>query len=122
MKIRIKGNSLRYRLTKSEVSTLAEQGSIEEKTEFPGNTLTYAITASALGELIAEFKQSTITLNIPKDTLARWANTDQVGIESHMPLPDGSSFFLLLEKDFKCIDVNANEDQSDFFENPHLTC
>ncbi len=122
MKIRIKGNSLRYRLTKSEVSTLAEQGIIQEKTEFPGNTLTYAIKASQSDELTADFQQSTITLNIPQNILKQWAGTDQVGIEKHMPLRDGGSFFLLLEKDFKCIDVDADEDQSDFFENPHLAC
>jgi hypothetical protein len=122
MKIRIKGNSLRYRLTKSEVSILASQGIIQENTEFPGNTLTYAIKASALDELTADFKQSTVTLNIPQATLQQWVTTNQVGVERHMPLPDGGSFFLLLEKDFKCIDVDANEDQSDFFENPHLTC
>jgi hypothetical protein len=122
MKIRIKGNSLRYRLTKSEVSTLAEQGIIQEKTEFPGNTLTYAIEASTWDEVTADFKQSTITLYVPQNILKQWADTDQVSIESNMLLQDGSAFFLLLEKDFKCIDVDANEDQSDFFENPHLAC
>jgi hypothetical protein len=122
MKIRIKGNSLRYRLTKSEVSTLAEHGMIQEKTEFPGNALTYAIKAVLSDELTVDFKQSTITLNIPQDRLKQWASSDQVGVERHMPLPGGGLFFLLLEKDFKCIDVDANEDQSDFFENPHLAC
>ncbi|WP_342645310.1 hypothetical protein [Mucilaginibacter sp. CSA2-8R] len=122
MKIRIKGNSLRYRLTKSEVSTLAEQGIIQEKTDFPANTLTYAIKASTWAELTADFKQSTITLHVPQNILKQWADTDQVSIESNMLLPDGSTFYLLLEKDFKCIDVDADEDQSDFFENPHLAC
>lgn len=34
MKIRIKGNSIRYRLTKTEVETFSKVGFYEEKTEF----------------------------------------------------------------------------------------
>jgi len=120
MKIRIKGNSLRYRLTKTEVSTLAQQGIIEEQTEFPGSTLTYAIKATTATELSAAFEHKIITLSVPNYMLQQWANTDQVGLEQHMLLSGGGSCFLLIEKDFRCID--AGEDQSDFFENPHLTC
>jgi hypothetical protein len=122
MKIRIKGNSLRYRLTKSEVSTLAQQGIIEEQTEFPGSTLTYAIKATGTPELSAAFEHETITLSVPNHMLQQWADTNQVGLEQHMLLPGGGSCFLLIEKDFKCIDADAGEDQSDFFENPNLTC
>ena len=35
MKIRIKGNTIRYRLTKTEVADFGQQGFVEEKTEFP---------------------------------------------------------------------------------------
>jgi hypothetical protein len=34
MKIRIKGNSLRYRLTKSDVAQLAEEGHLQEEVDF----------------------------------------------------------------------------------------
>jgi hypothetical protein len=122
MKIRIKGNSLRYRLTKSEISTLAQQGIMKEQTKFPGSTLTYAIKATTDPELSATFEQETITLSVPNHMLQQWADTNQVGLEQHMLLQGGGSLLLLIEKDFKCIDADAGEDQSDFFENPHLTC
>jgi len=39
-----------------------------------------------------------------------------------MDIGDDKHLYLLLEKDFKCIDAPAHEDQSDNFENPHKHC
>ncbi|WP_375587860.1 DUF7009 family protein [Flagellimonas aurea] len=41
MKIRIKGNSIRFRLTQSEVKQLSETGSIIETTEFGPSKFQY---------------------------------------------------------------------------------
>ncbi len=122
MKIRIKGNTVRYRLSKTEVTTLAENGVLEEKTEFIGGNLVYAIKQTENNDLSADFTQNTITLFVPQTALQQWANSGQVGLENNMPLPNGGTLFLLLEKDFKCIDADVKEDQSDYFENPLLTC
>jgi hypothetical protein len=43
MKIRIKGNSLRYRLTRPEVEQFGQTGYIEEKIDFVGNSLYYSL-------------------------------------------------------------------------------
>lgn len=122
MKIRIKGNTIRYRLTKTEVAALSESGLLEEKTEFINNTLVYAIRQTKNMDLCADFTQNVITLYIPQTILQHWAASEETGIDSCMPLPNGDSLYLLLEKDFKCIDAGVDEDQSDYFENPHLTC
>lgn len=122
MKIRIKGNTVRYRLSKPEVATLAEEGELEEKTEFINGTLTYAIRQTENDSLSADFVHQTITLYIPQKALQRWADTDEVGMDVNLPLPGGGTLYLLLEKDFKCIDAPVTEDQSDYFENPHFTC
>jgi hypothetical protein len=122
MKIRIRGNTVRYRLSKSEVTTLAQTGRIEEQTRFGTQTLVYAIVQTDAPELSADLIDYTITLHVPKEQLQSWAATDQVGLEHRMPLEAEGSLYLLLEKDFKCIDADVSEDQSDFFENPHLTC
>ena len=47
MKIRIKGNSIRYRLSKTDISNFEKDGFIEEKTVFVnGNALIYRLEKS----------------------------------------------------------------------------
>lgn len=122
MKIRIKGNTVRYRLSKTEVATLAQTGELEERTHFTDSTLAYSIRSYHQDILSATFLKNTITLYVPKAVLNNWANSNQTGIDYTQLLPDGETLYLLLEKDFKCIDAEVIEDQSDYFENPHLTC
>jgi hypothetical protein len=122
MKIRIKGNTVRYRLTKSDIAILVETGKLEDKTEFTGSSLVYAIQTSSYDALSADFRDNTITLYLPSELLTKWAETTLVSLENSIPLSSGSQLYLLLEKDFKCIDGDVNEDQSDFFENPNLNC
>ena len=43
MKIRIKGNSLRYRLTKTDVERFSSDGYLQEQTVFGNGMLTYAL-------------------------------------------------------------------------------
>ena len=119
MKIRIKGNSLRYRLTQTEVRTLADQGAISETTTFAaGQVLTYAIeTRTDLENLDAEYQQHRIVLLLPETWAKNWPQEDRVGFSHTKPLTPDTSLFLLLEKDFVCLDEVA-EDQSDNYPNP----
>jgi hypothetical protein len=112
MKIRIKGNSLRYRLTISDVRELAGGGYLKDSTTFGNTTLTYALQSAELPYLKATFEQNTITLFIPKTLVNELINTDKVGFDH----TDGS-LYLLIEKDFTCLD-NVAEDQSDNYPNP----
>ena len=116
MKIRIKGNSLRYRLTQSEVTKLYEKGSLAERTEFANNTLVYVIESINDDKLSSDFMNSKITLFMPKAMIDELYNTDKVGFEDK-----AGAVSLLVEKDFICID-NTEEDQSDNYPNPSLSC
>ena len=63
MKLRIKGNSLRIRLTKTEVNTIATNGYLEEETLFVNNKLVYALQRVDEGNaLTATMEQNKITL------------------------------------------------------------
>ncbi len=118
MKLRIKGNSIRFRLTKSEVDYFGREGYLEEKTEFGNSTFIYAMQKKLYGEeLSAEFSDNKITLSIPEHISAKWVTTNRIGIESEMEIANGKILFLLIEKDFKCLD-NTIEDQSDNYPNP----
>lgn len=112
MKIRIKGNSLRYRLTRSEVEQFGREGYLEEVTDFGPSQLIYALEVTAANELWANFEHNKITMFMPNSMKTEWINTDRVGYENRTP-----SFYLLVEKDFQCLD-NVDEDQSDNFPNP----
>ena len=47
MKLRIQGNSLRLRLTRTEVTQLHDSGHVESSIQFaPGRSLTYALEGS----------------------------------------------------------------------------
>lgn len=49
---------------------------------------------------------------MPDNLSAEWTSTDAVGFENY-----DNELFLLIEKDFKCLD-NVAEDQSDNYPNP----
>lgn len=112
MKIRIKGNSLRYRLTRSDTSMLAQEGYVQEEVDFGNQRLFYALRVTDEEQLSATYKNDTITMYLPKKLMLEFANTDKVGFEG-----THGSLHLLVEKDFTCLD-NVAEDQSDNYPNP----
>lgn len=122
MKIRIKGNSIRIRVTKSEVERLATEGFVEEYTSFIDNRFVYALQRSAdLNELSAAYCGNKITVFVPAAFADEWSQNDLVGCSAQMRLNERESLFLLLEKDFACLD-NTLEDQSDNYSNPGKIC
>ena len=123
MKLRIKGNSLRIRLTRSEVDQFAVTGYLEERTVFTSNVLVYTLAAKqGIHGLEATFEGTKIILFVPAELPAIWAANEIVGYANTIETADGNQLYLLLEKDFKCIDAPPSEDQSDNFENPHKVC
>lgn len=122
MKLRIKGNSIRIRLTKTEVATFASTGYWEERTQFGNTELIYAIERNVQAtELSAKMEGTKITLLIPEATANNWTGSDEVGFQNQYKLPAGGELFLLIEKDFVCLD-NTFEDQSDNYPNPNAHC
>ncbi len=117
MKIRIRGNSVRLRLTKTEVEQFGTEGYIEEQTQFITASLTYALKITEDADMTAGLKDNKVTVYLPEAKAKEWVETQKVGFDAIMPLADGNELYLLLEKDFKCLD-NTNEDQSDNYENP----
>lgn len=117
MKIRIKGNTVRYRLTKSEVQQMKIKGFVEENTIFPLNTFTYKLIAQkGIDKLEAEFLYHTITLFMPEKEAKTWFDSDRITYRNTF-----EKLTLIVEKDFVCLD-HTDEDQSDNYENPNKTC
>lgn len=122
MKLRIKSNSIRIRLTKTEVSTLAATGYLEEQTLFANNKFVYALqSVDDANELTATMNANKITMLVPAAFIKDWPVNNVVGFEARIPVAENESLYLLLEKDFVCLD-ETTEDQSDNYENPAKTC
>lgn len=122
MKIRIKGNSIRLRLTQTEVANFANNGYLEEHTEFGNATFTYALANDAeVLNLSAKMEGAKITMQVPPDLAKNWTSTNEVGFQHKLSLNNGKELFLLVEKDFVCLD-NTFEDQSDNYPNPNAHC
>jgi len=112
MKIRIKHNSIRYRLTQSDVTTLAKDKRISDSLDFGLQQLTYELQVVEDYELSSTYSNNTITVYIPQSMVTELLETDKVGFENERHLPH-----LLVEKDFTCLD-EVEEDQSDNYPNP----
>jgi len=124
MKIRILGNSIRFRLTQTEVKDLAEKGKVEERSQFGPATdaiLRYSLETNETNEITSFFANNHIQVFLPKKMTVQWANSEEVGIQKNIPLGDGESLYVLVEKDFKCL-TDRDEDESDHFPNPAENC
>jgi hypothetical protein len=122
MKIRIKGASLRLRLSKSEVARLVHEGVVEEQTPFGDSIFRYAVQKTGTGaELSAAFEGGSMTMFVPQSLIEDWDTNMLISVEANMPVAEGGSLYLLLEKDFQCIDATS-EDQSDNYINPNQIC
>ena len=120
MKIRIKGNSLRLRLSQAELAVFEEMGIVSDRIFFPtGVTLQYEMQRTTSSEISASFQQDLIKVNIPILMAAKWIQDPQeVGIYKELSIGDGKVLALSVEKDFQCLTQREGEDESDLFKNP----
>ncbi len=122
MKLRMKNNSVRLRLTQTEAARFAETGRVEEAIEFglePYQQFVYALESnSEIQEVQATIKNNRITVLIPKTQADEWTQTAQVGMEAVREIGGGKFLRLLIEKDFACLETRAGEDDKDAFPHP----
>lgn len=124
MKLRIRGDSIRLRLTQTEVATLAEIGRVEESISFGPSTSDRLFYAIGFGgeTLTAKLTQTLVQVSVPADVARAWASGDAVGLEGAQDVGEGRSLRILVEKDFACLTERPHEDDTDAFKNPSSTC
>lgn len=119
MKLRIRGNSLRLRVSRTELQRIAEEGSAEDTIRFaPGTQWTYGIEVSPGGEVAARFGAQALRVVLPKARVERWLDDQEVAIEGQQPIGNGEMLRILVEKDYTCLAPRPGEDDSDLFVNP----
>lgn len=120
MKLRIRDNSIRLRLTRTEVETLRDDGMVRASTAFPGGReLRYEVESSPASIKPGAFlSNSTVTVRLPESVVQAWANSEQVSINGEIQHSNGDELTILVEKDFACLAPREGEDESDMYPHP----
>jgi hypothetical protein len=120
VKLRIRGNSLRLRLNRSDVEQFHKTGICAEVIRFgPGSELTYTLEVSLhLKAIGARYHQNCIRVLLPLDMAEQWVGSEQVSLSLRRDDDNGPS--LLVEKDFQCLncDVRDPTEDANSFPNP----
>jgi hypothetical protein len=122
MKLRMKNNSVRLRLTRTELARFGETGRVEEVVEFglePHQQFVYALVAdSEIESVQAAIENNLVRIMIPKTQADEWTGTEQIGIVAAHTIGGGRILRLLIEKDFACLEPRAGDDDTDAFPHP----
>jgi hypothetical protein len=121
MKLRVRNNSIRLRLSQSEVARLKHAGSVEEVIEFgspPDKNLVYRLITADAEAVTAKFENGKVTVTVPESRAQHWTDSNQVEIESEQIIGGNKTLKILIEKDFACLDRRDGEDDSDAFPQP----
>ncbi|HLH44099.1 MAG TPA: hypothetical protein VKV74_14020 [Bryobacteraceae bacterium] len=113
MKLRLYNDSLRLRLSQSEVAQFEREGRVDSIIDFPPDgALSYSIEATDVGRLTARLSGGRVSVLVPKAMAQTWISTDQIAMEDSRSTPR-----ILIEKDFQCLHRSTEED-ADSFPNP----
>jgi uncharacterized protein DUF7009 len=121
MKIRIRGDTVRLRLKRSEVDQIAAGTSVVEETHFPDSVLTYRLDVSADSDISASLDNASLVVSLPQSLVSDWAATDEVSLSAEQKVSGTGSLSLLIEKDFSCLEPGHHrdgEDDEDTFPHP----
>ena len=122
MKLRIKDDTVRFRVPPSGVKSLLEEGKLISQIRFslrPNRSLAYSLVLDdSIDKATVSFASNEITARLPKDAALWWASSDAVGLRGEIQLDDSSVLTLLVEKDFACLDLSDAENK-DTYPNPN---
>jgi hypothetical protein len=120
MKLRIKGPSLRLRLTQKEVRTLGDAGVLEEQVPFGGGVnFSYRLRRDAAATRItASFSGGVLDIRVPEAQALEWCSSEAVSLAARQEAAP-HTLSITVEKDFACLAPRTDEDESDHFPHPH---
>jgi hypothetical protein len=100
MKLRIRGNSIRMRVSTTELAKIAETGKAEDTLRFSSDqSLRYGIEVRPSGAVTAAFAAGAILISLPKARLDLWIRPNEVSVEGSQPIGGGKVLQIVLEKD-----------------------
>ena len=120
MKLRIRDNSIRLRLTRGEVDQLADEGVVQAITSFPGGReFRYEVESSPASVNPGAFlSDNKVSVRLPESAVRAWAASEQVSLTGEQNHKNGEQLSILVEKDFACLAPREGEDESDMYPHP----
>ncbi len=120
MKLRIRENTLRFRLGRSEVETFDRTGTIGDKVRFglEVDEFGYFLETTREGGFSASFTDGMIVIRVPASDADSWANSDDVSLSGTFVADEHTEVKILIEKDFVCLNAHNDEDLSDRYPHP----
>lgn len=90
MKLRIRGNSVRLQLTKTELAKLADKGKVEDTVRFSSDqSLRYGIEVRPTGAVTAAYADGALIVTLPKARLDLWLRPGEISVEGSQPVGGG---------------------------------
>ena len=120
MKLRIRGNTLRLRLSQTEVHNLEKNAIVRDAIRFgsrPEQCLVYSLLLDGEKKVCAQYVDNEIRVIIPSSVARKWFEPEEVSIRATALLED-SKLDILIEKDFNCLKSRPEEDERDLFPHP----
>jgi len=120
LKLRVRDNSIRLRLTRSEVELVRNDGLGRGRVPLAGrNNFDYVLESSpATVKPEAHISNNVLTVRIPEAEIISWLESDEVSISASQILDGGDQLNILVEKDFACLAPREGEDETDMYPHP----
>jgi len=119
MKVRLRNNTLRLRVTQSEVATLARGARVTNVTGLsPDTSLTFGLSASNTRRITSTAHANDVAIEVPTETMKPWCDGDAVSLHAEHPIGDDQFLSILIEKDFACLAPRDGDDDVDCFVHP----
>jgi hypothetical protein len=120
MKLRIHKNTIRLRLSRSEVAEFDKTGCIEERLEFGPEMLSMfrcaLVREDSAHAVTARYLPGVIEIIVPGSAARQWIDSDEVGIEGTYARGE-RPISIAIEKDFECLHRPVDP-AADAFPNP----
>lgn len=123
MKIRIRDNSIRLRLSRPEVEHVAAGHPVQGLTVFPaGSTFVYRLVPAPVEAVEAERTLDGIVVRLPGSWAQGWNDDDRTGFRAKLsierPGDPEATLDVRIEKDFHCMKPRRDGEDDGTYNNP----
>ena len=121
MKLRIRGQSIRFRLSPNDIDTLGRGETVQETLHFGAETsFVYGLAPSDIPHVAIDAAGARLLVLCPRTMVTTLVETDNVGFEHTISGAGHPGLTVLVEKDFQCL-IPRGEDDGNTFPNPNAT-